>query len=142
MDKISEIRGRAEKATPGPWERNLGFVNDEHGGLICSVLSSRGKFELEIVNADFIAHSREDVPFLLDRLTALQQKNAALKAERDEYHDKWAKQVSLCTLAQCECDELKKAYDTNAEIHQKLTEDYAVLKAENRQAKEAQSHAN
>lgn len=48
---------RAEKASEGPWETNGATVN----GMYC----------LNIPDADFIAHSRTDVPELARRLQAV-----------------------------------------------------------------------
>lgn len=69
MNRIEEIKARCEAATKGPWIK----INDQlrHGvtaGLI-------GVIHVYDEDADFIAHSREDIPFLLaelDRLTEAQ----------------------------------------------------------------------
>ena len=75
MTRIEEIRARLEAATPGPWE----FSNSS------DVRESKGEFRApnphngfmlvgpwtNDADAAFIAHSREDVPFLLAEVTKL-----------------------------------------------------------------------
>ena len=56
--RIAEIRARVEAATPGPWTTKT--------------------LHTTLADAAFIAHSGEDVPYLLDLV-------ASLTAERDEY---------------------------------------------------------
>ena len=77
MDRLEEIRQRTEAATPGPWDAKTNCYpecNGEPWGWISGASwhitwsGSKGQ-----INADFIAHSREDIPYLLsevDRLTA------------------------------------------------------------------------
>lgn len=68
MNRIDEIKERCEKAHPGPWTYNRGSVGCYH------VMSDDRDFETGCImfkgdskaTADFIAHSREDIPFLLD----------------------------------------------------------------------------
>ena len=52
-DRLEEIRSRAEAATPGPWEIGVTY---NHGR-----------------NATFIAHAREDIPYLLAEVERLQK---------------------------------------------------------------------
>lgn len=54
MDRIAEIRKRCEAATPGPWDIILNGHNI--------------KVERTPANIDFIAHAREDIPYLLVQL--------------------------------------------------------------------------
>ena len=71
--RVGEIRAREEKATPGPWARNVNSDDDyndfgssqtgEHIGFV------NGKDD----DATFIINSRSDIPFLLD-LVKRQQK--------------------------------------------------------------------
>jgi hypothetical protein len=71
--RLAEIRARADKATPGPWYRADGDlegfpgsvdVQDERSFGICS-MAERGAYA---DSADFIAHARADIPWLLERL--------------------------------------------------------------------------
>jgi len=76
-DRIAEIKERCDAATPGPWK--IVFQN-EYGKC---VLVDRGCREViyslynavHIIgaNADFIVHTREDIPFLLGAVELLQE---------------------------------------------------------------------
>ncbi len=59
--RIAEITGRAEKATAGPW------LYDGHSYAIggFQMMLRRDDVGVTHADADFIAHAREDVPFLL-----------------------------------------------------------------------------
>ena len=64
-----EIQGRTEKAYVGPWERK-GVFPDAHG--IHAYRKWITGFGIEAkANADFIAHSRADIPYLLDTVGRL-----------------------------------------------------------------------
>src|SRR6185312_6774960 len=74
--RLEEIRQRAEKATKGPWEW-VGRDGDHHDlmspeGMIHSDGSACGEYSADIEvfgpDATFIAHSREDIPYLLSEL--------------------------------------------------------------------------
>lgn len=64
--RIAEIRERAEKATPGPW-------NHSYYNSVSSAYNNIGDMNTE-GNAEFIAHSREDIEWLLSQLAASQSK--------------------------------------------------------------------
>ena len=79
---IDEIRARAEAATPGPWMWEEVKYPDEPVHLRfgnCDFVLGRAEFYRD---ADFIAHAREDIPYLLDALEQLQAENISLRAER------------------------------------------------------------
>lgn len=68
MTRADEIRTRAEKATPGPWKITWPSeeVEDADGRLVAADARQNSD------NTEFIAHAREDIPWLLaerDRLT-------------------------------------------------------------------------
>lgn len=77
--RIEEIRERCEKATKGPWwstrmdigkgprEPNVVFSRDDLGRCTYDT------FNLKAKDADFIAHSRDDIPFLLAEIERLRQ---------------------------------------------------------------------
>lgn len=94
-DRIAEIKARCEAATPGPWEtanksvRVAGsqqeaswgkYAPNGYDGGICNCLggnSYRATKNSPVnvqarANADFIAHSREDLPWALDIIAAQQ----------------------------------------------------------------------
>ena len=84
--RLAEIRARVEAATPGPWEfseSNLIVApepdDSDWWGEVASVTDS---YFNNTVDADFIAHSRADVPFLLNLV-------ASLTAERDALRDRY-----------------------------------------------------
>ena len=65
--RIEEIKARCEAATPGPWDIILNGHNI--------------KVERTPANIDFIAHAREDIPWLLDQLAEAQRgADAAIQA--------------------------------------------------------------
>ena len=85
MDRLEEIRQRTEAATDGPWERfdtpdyaEIHVLGGKEAGFLPVALAD------EAYNADFIAHSREDVPYLLsevDRLNALHKREIIVTGE-------------------------------------------------------------
>ena len=81
--RLTEIQIRAAKATPGPW----GTYGEEARALWESVpgqwigsphntepLARVSGYALPLhANVEFIIHAREDIPWLLDRVAALEQ---------------------------------------------------------------------
>jgi hypothetical protein len=76
MERIEEIRERLNKATPGKWSREIGNeyreVSMERGPLLATVRDAD--------DGTFIAHAPNDIKYLLEQITALQEENAAYKA--------------------------------------------------------------
>ena len=93
-EELVGIEARAEKATPGPWvawdhngwhqpyvsvvtpddetplgPRDVIVATDDPVGR---TWSTRGKVEIELDNATFIAHARTDIPALIAEVRALQ----------------------------------------------------------------------
>ena len=62
-DRLSEIEARTEAATPGPWKRSGSLVEDKHGNRM---VQTWGLAWMQ--HAEFIAHAREDVPYLIARV--------------------------------------------------------------------------
>lgn len=83
-DRIEEIRARVDAATPGPWgtSRDLnGMYTIKHGTRISredgfgsdgDVAVLAGDEQAAYSNGSFIARAREDVPYLLDCVAALE----------------------------------------------------------------------
>lgn len=76
-DRLDAIRARLEAATPGPWERNDQHTK-QHGiagplGLHATAWEDR--------DAEFIAHARADVAWLLDKVERLESERDAWKLE-------------------------------------------------------------
>jgi hypothetical protein len=68
MTKIDEIRGRVEKATLGPWEAD--YIDTNHFEIFSRNKDAERYFIVSQGNEngddlDFIAHAREDIPYLL-----------------------------------------------------------------------------
>ncbi len=66
--RLAQIRARVEAATPGPWDVNgdmcvIHPIDDDDPELVADNLYSR--------DATFIAHSRQDIPYLLDLVGSL-----------------------------------------------------------------------
>ena len=102
MRKIDEIRARCAEATPGPWnyDERIGGVAVYYGNRVNCIVDSEGRrlyyknghFDKKTGwtidaqschDAHFVAHSREDIPWLLAEVERLQAENAALERERD-----------------------------------------------------------
>lgn len=81
-DRLDEIQGRADKATDGPWSRFETMMADTFvvgpRGFIREDIVSGPTYERE--NAEFIAHARTDVPWLIDQV---RKRDAALRAVLD-----------------------------------------------------------
>jgi hypothetical protein len=94
-EQLKEIQSRCEKATPGPW---TGFENGAWGGQgfgVSTTQVSEGSNTKEwfIVesnserasnNALFIAHSRTDIPLLLEEIKRLQRIISKELTENDD----------------------------------------------------------
>lgn len=75
-EQIEAIRERAEKATEGPWNWDGDFTYTKRGMLEPLIWESEYKgIGVEETDADFIAHSREDIPALLAEVERLQKQN-------------------------------------------------------------------
>ncbi|MGQ4513619.1 hypothetical protein [Streptomyces sp. DW26H14] len=87
-DREQEIRARAEAASRGPWtlayERCDCQEDDEHGSYVSRIDTGAGPAtelsDLPREDWEFMAHAREDVPWLL-------AENARLRADRDAFRD-------------------------------------------------------
>jgi hypothetical protein len=73
-DKLQEIREREAKATKGPWgydhNRHIAAIDtDEWGDTIaCLPPEIKEPTEQDKIDLGFIAHSRQDIPYLLKQL--------------------------------------------------------------------------
>jgi hypothetical protein len=64
--RLAEIEARANEAEQGPWELSFDdgyYIESERGAIVDDIGSAN--------NGYFIAHSREDIPFLLDEIKRL-----------------------------------------------------------------------
>ena len=77
--RIAEIRDRCRRATPGPWAHFAdGYVEragdpGETIGVTCARRPDNGDPLPAPANAEFVAHARDDVPWLLDELERLRR---------------------------------------------------------------------
>ena len=84
--ELAEIRQRANAATPGPWKNfKTGYTKNGRtdGEALECVKNLEGDitFAIDAVDADFIAHARQDIPDLLAEVKRLNEVNARLRAE-------------------------------------------------------------
>ena len=81
-DRLDKIEARANAATDGPWESDRHVRGDGHvvigGGLRRAHLP--GDVPGHAENAEFIAHARADVPWLIEQV---RKRDAALRAVLD-----------------------------------------------------------
>ncbi len=79
MDRIKEIRARVEKASKGPWKdlnANRGVViqgQDEPVVHVNSGTDDSGHSNIKYGNLEFITHAREDIPYLLTAIAAVEK---------------------------------------------------------------------
>ena len=98
MPRLDEIRARCDAATDGPWkwggpahgnDGNLPHLRDLHGNDLCDFGSAGAYIDYgtppSAEDAAFIAHSREDVPWLLEQLDDAREGEAAITAEYAEF---------------------------------------------------------
>ncbi len=78
--QLAEIRARAKAATSGPWVIGEGgdwIAFPGSGRDLVEMCSNRlDDYEIDPKNATFIAHSRKDIPALLDYIEELETKLA------------------------------------------------------------------
>ena len=87
MIDFEAIRKRADAATPGPWEAN--WLDDCFIEPRICVIPANGCYDYDKfeANSEFIAHAREDIPYLLSQL-----------AERDKELKRLQKEVASLAI--------------------------------------------
>ncbi len=84
-DRLAEIRGRLEAATPGPWwHTNDGWIMAEGGLTIQHWNSDKLQDGIKFGNPkdiDFIANAPTDIRYLLDEVERLQERCDAYKGQ-------------------------------------------------------------
>ena len=68
--RLTEIRSRLEKATPGPWEQKVHRYSTYYNAKVLIEPSVAAVFESN-ANSDLIAHAPEDIAYLLSEVTRL-----------------------------------------------------------------------
>lgn len=80
--RLDQIRARVDQATPGPWRvENPRNVSNDYGSSSCDgitaasgrelIITDSGYYPPGVADAEFIAHAREDIPFLLAEIDRL-----------------------------------------------------------------------
>lgn len=82
--RLREIEERASRATPGPWEAyGVGGIHMDGTSDGYSLRTARGRRlhspYMTQADADFAAHAREDVPWLLSLLREREEENRRLR---------------------------------------------------------------
>lgn len=98
--RLAEIRARAEAATPGPWEHEY----DERDAwrvfgnpaMLTTVLTPG--IPPRYSDAAFIAHAREDIPFLLAEVERLREGLREIAKVTKDY-DSHTVERQVCDLA-------------------------------------------
>ena len=92
--ELDAIRGRAAKATPGPWEPVSGmiFPCEGDGPVVCStdceilVFGPRGAEAKAFEDQEFIAAARTDIPALLAEVERLRKALVSAKIKHNDAH--------------------------------------------------------
>lgn len=78
--QLAEIKARAEKATPGPWEyTDNGFdgcISSKDGDFLIGGEPCEGRIEHD-ANTEFICHARTDIPALVAEIEQHERHEAA-----------------------------------------------------------------
>ena len=118
-DRVELIAARAAIATPGPWDYG-GRVNKDGDWLYRKddKYNPIADFEFtDVGDADFIAHAREDIPWLIDALAKAERELAANKTQlgparivetppsMDTNKRYWEVYCPSCTTHECSLDQ-------------------------------------
>ena len=129
-DRLNEIRARAEAATPGEWAARkdqfiewFGIValNDEHWSTVTTwpVLSGDNDYGpaggiTNAADATFIAHAREDIPYLLAEVERLREE---LDDATGGFVTATPTAMERITSLKTEVERLRAALDTEKEAN-------------------------
>lgn len=96
--RIEEIEQRTNAATPGPWKwqcewKEDGYHSGAMGELKPNILwygmdGEENIYCHEKINAEFIAHARTDIPYLISRVRALEKALSEAICKLDDSHEK------------------------------------------------------
>jgi hypothetical protein len=101
-DRLKQIRERAEKAASGPWEPECwNDWQDESNPVPLLHLKSPYIFATAD-DFEFIAHAREDIPWLLEQLQVAIEALRAIKAHSDcrVYPEEWIGELAKKALTE------------------------------------------
>lgn len=86
-ERINQIRERVEKATVGKWKVEKIYDEEPYekyiksAAIVCNgYMVTRNNWSNPVMaDLEFIANAREDIPYLLDKISELQEQNEVLK---------------------------------------------------------------
>lgn len=125
-ERLAEIRGRAEEATPAPWVRCSTDFREHRShsaktvasGMVIAFAGYGPDGGTVWCDAEFIAHARQDVPDLLVEVERLRARNADLSLRLDEVTHELEEHVAP------ERDRLREQIERlraeNADLHAKF----------------------
>lgn len=104
--RLAEIAARVAKATEGPWgmvdgdntvysnprEAKNGFGTN-FDAQICEMVEDMDTDDISYEDAEFIAHARDDVPWLLDQLAKARELLRRLDEQAQDYKTEWVREV-------------------------------------------------
>lgn len=105
-EKLQEINGRAEKATPGPWDDAYGAVYAD-GYQVCDVVLEN--------DVPFIKFARTDIPDLIAEVERLRNSNEVLAETVSQYEaeNRWIPiEESLPESGNIHCVSVRRGYVT------------------------------
>jgi len=70
-DRVSEIRARADAAMPGPWKAKARETPEEREWGVYEVVGTAWPGTGRVCDMEFIAHARDDIPWLCDEVERL-----------------------------------------------------------------------
>ena len=134
-ERLKEIALRAGEATPGPWQWGAAALDGDHsrpnghddalwGGefRVLSDGSARGEYSPDIdtegPDAAFIAHARDDVPWLIEQVVSLRAREARLREALNGAC--WALQSDGYNKIWRECTECGAGAGVDSEIESRL----------------------
>lgn len=85
-EQLEAIRKRAEKATPGRWNKEYGYGKRIRASNSIPVIDEQVGIRTE-ADAEFIANAREDIPKLLAEVERLQSQVDRMVSSAYEYLD-------------------------------------------------------
>lgn len=145
MSRLDEIKAREQAAFGGPWEALDADENGMHAVAVDgTVLVEVGDF----CDAEFIAHAREDVPWLVERVRELSGAicwdttclncSSLLDSNYDQYVRAEIAEAEIERLTDL-CDEFRKREESQDRIRERLTAEVERLERWKAEALEVMS---
>lgn len=111
--QLAEIKARAEKATPGPWEyTDNGFdgcISSKDGDFLIGGEPCEGRIEHD-ANTEFICHARTDIPALISEVEQMTKQFEEWRTTYIRMKEQWKH----------DCDLLVQAGNDNAAKDQQI----------------------